>query len=171
MKKKLALVYSLLLAITIISCVPASAVEIEGRPKSPHTYIGTEFVEAYDAPILQRSADRFLGSYTIKEYLGDGYMKFTDESFGKNDFPEDGIFKFVTNLWTEGNKEEIEVGIAYTNFWGDDVFFASTTMGLSDKKLFTVKKTPGSNTKYYGCILNETGGKVHGSFSIYSVTA
>ena len=75
------------------------------------------------------------------------------------------------NAGAIGTKTEIKVGIAYVDFWGTDTFFASTKMGLSDEKLFTVTKTPGKNTKYYGCIDNNTGGKVYGSFSIYAVTA
>ena len=171
MKKKLALIYSLLLAVSI-SLIPVSAAEaIEGRPTSPRAYDGTEFVEAYDMPAQRRVSEKKLGSYTIKQYLNNGYMKFTDESFGKSAFPEDGVFKFVTDLRTDGTKTEIKVGIAYVDFWGTDTFFASTKMGLSDEKLFTVTKTPGKNTKYYGCIDNNTGGKVYGSFSIYAVTA
>jgi hypothetical protein len=170
MKKKLTLIYSLLLAISIC-VVPASALEVEGRPTSPRAYDGTEFVEAYDVSVQSRSTDTELGSYTIKKYLNNGYMKFTDQSFDKSNFPEDGVFKFVTNLTTDGTKDEIKVGIAYVDFWGSDTFFASTTMGLSDKKLFTVTKKPGKNTIYYGCIDNKTGGKVYGSFSIYAVTA
>lgn len=170
MKTRKILSVLLAAAMTCAMCLSAGAVDVEGRPTTPQAYVGTEFVQAYDAPSTARTShDKFLGSYTIQKYLNNGYMKFTDQSFGKADFPDDGVFRFETNLTTDGKKTTIKAGIAYVDWWGTDTFFTSTTMGLKDNKHFTTDKTPGKDTKYYGCIDNNTGGKVYGSFSIYAV--
>lgn len=159
-------------ALSIATMVlPASA--DEGHLVSPDMYDEAEIVEAYDMPAIFTKGVRetYLGSYTIQNYLGAGYMKFTNESFGKDKFPPDKTFRFETNLWTEGTDKDITAGIAYTNWFGDDKYLVTTKIGLEDTKLFTTTKTPGENTKYFGCITNDTNGKMHGTFSIYSVYA
>lgn len=170
MKKKISVILSLIFAIAI-SMVPANAADIEGRPQSPNAFDGAEIVEAYEVNLKSRSRDVLLGSYTIQNYLNDGYMKFTNESFGASSFPDDGIFRFETNLTTAGKDGDIKVGIAYTDWFGTDIYFVSTKMGLSDNKLFTCTKTPSDSKAYYGCISNDTGGKMYGSFAIYAVYA
>ena len=66
--------------------LPASA--DEGHLVSPDMYDEAEIVEAYDMPAIFTKGVRetYLGSYTIQNYLGAGYMKFTNESFGKDKF-------------------------------------------------------------------------------------
>lgn len=172
MKKKLMVVVALIFAIAV-NLIPVAAVE-EGRPETPNAFDGTEFVEAFDVSLLpiygtRKVREVYLGSYTIKQYLNSGYMKFTDESFDASKFPDDGAFKFETNLTTDGTDKDIKVGIAYVNFWGDDVYLVSTKMGLSDSKIFTCDKKPSQDKNYYGCITNDTGGKMYGSFTIYAV--
>lgn len=170
MKKKMLVILALVFAISI-SLVPAVAVEPDGRPQSPNAFVGSEFVNAFDEVSIRRSSDIYLGGYTIKQYLNTGYMCMTDESFGKDDFPEDKTFKFETNLTAEKTTEKIKVGIAYVDMWGTDTYLVHTEMGLQDKKLFTCNKKPGNKTKYYGAITNDTGGVMHGSFCIYKVIA
>ena len=170
MKTKLKIILFLVFSIAI-SMVPVNAADVEGRPQSPHAFDGAEIVEAYNVNPKSRSRDVFLGSYTILKYLNDGYMKFTNESFGKSDFPEEGVFRFETHLTTDGKDGNIKVGIAFTDWLGIDTYLTSIKMGLSDNKLFACTKNPSDKTKYYGCISNSTGGKMYGSFSIYAVHA
>lgn len=168
--KKFAVI-SLALMLVMGLSVPALATE-EGHPLTPHLFDECIEVESFPAEnnsLLRKSDDRFLGSYTIKQYLNDGYYKFTDQSFGKGEWPEDGTFEFFTYLKTTGSKSTIKVGIAYVNWLGDDTFFCSTTMGLSDKQIFSTDKTPKDDVKYYGSIYNRTGGQLTGSFELYAI--
>lgn len=150
--------------------IPAYATEEEGYPLSPNTFAETEFVEAYDDGLTSaRLSQKLLGSYTIQQYLNDRYFLYTTESFKSDDFPEDKVFKIVTNFTTEGTKTTISAGIGSYTYLGDRTFFASTTVNLVDSALFQCTSTPKKNESYYGAVLNNTGGKMYGSFSIYAV--
>ena len=169
MKRKITITLSLIFALAI-TLIPAYATDEEGYPLSPNTFAGTEFVEAYDEEgASARLSQKLLGRYTIKQYLNNGYFLYTTESFKGSDFPEDRVFKIVTNLSTEGTKKTVEAGIGTYTWLGDRTFFASTTVDLVDTALFQCTSNPKENVSYYGAIFNNTGGKVYGSFSIYAV--
>ena len=169
MKQKVTIILSLIFAFAI-TLIPAYATEEEGYPLSPNTFAETEFVEAYDEELTSaRLSQKLLGSYTIQQYLNNGYFLYTTDSFKSNNFPEDRVFKIVTNLSTEGTKKTVEAGIGSYTWLGDRTFFASTTVDLVDSALFQCNSKPKENESYYGAILNNTGGKMYGSFSIYAV--
>lgn len=169
MKQKVTIILSLVFAFAII-LIPAYATNEEGYPLLPNTFAETEFVEAYDEELVSaRLSQKFLASYTIQQYLNDGYFLYTTESFKSDDFPEDRTFKIVTNLSTEGTKKTISAGIGGYTWFGDRAFFASTTVDLVDSALFQCTSKPEKNVSYYGAISNNTGGKMYGSFTIYAV--
>lgn len=165
--------FTLILAgvISILLCVPALASELpgDGKPLSPTAFDGAEYVPAEKVIIQDRSRQILLGYYTIKHYLNQGWMATTDQSFGAGDFPPSGTFEVITNMSTDGFFKTVEAGIAHVDWTGEYGFFAYTKVDLVGVTTFTTTKTPDENEKYYGGVLNKTGDKLYGSFSLYAV--
>lgn len=170
-KMKKAFTLILVGVISILLCVPALASELpgDGKPLSPTAFDGAEYVPAEKVMIQDKSRQILLGYYTIKNYLNQGWMVTTDQSFGASDFPPSGTFEVITNMSTDGFLKTVKAGISYVNWAGEDEFFAYTKVDLAGVTTFTTTKAPDQNKKYYGGVLNETGGKMYGSFSIYAV--
>lgn len=168
MKKMLALILAGVFGTLL--CLPALAAELPGDGKAlpPTAFDGAEYVPAETImPIADNEV--LLGSYTIKNFLNQGWMVTSDQSFGASDFPESGTFKVTTEMRTDGNNKKVKAGISYVNWLGDDKFFAYTMVDLKGTATFTTSKTPDQNKKYYGGVYNDTNDRMYGSFYLYAV--
>lgn len=168
MKKMLTLI--LVGVLGTLLCLPALAAELpgDGKPLSPTAFDGAEYASAETImPIADNEV--LLGSYTIKNYLNQGWMVTSDQSFGASDFPASGKFKVTTEMSTDGINKKVKAGISYVNWIGEDTFFAYTKVDLKGTATFTTSKKPDQNKKYYGGVYNDTNDKMYGSFYLYAV--
>ena len=157
--------------LSVLLYVPTFATELpsEGKPLPLTAFDGAEFSPPEMIMPVDNTREVLLGSYTIKQYLNQGWMLTTDDSFDSSDFPASKTFLVVTNMRTDGINKKVKAGISYVNWFGNDTFFAYTMVDLVGKTIFQTTKTPDKNVKYYGGIFNDTNDKMYGSFYLYAV--